>query len=87
MNITEAQNERIEITLNRAIEQKKINRKEDANIEINNQGNVWLSWKNTNRSFRFTIFADGQIYSGFFWNKRIEAMKESFLGQNRIEII
>lgn len=69
MNITDAQKERIEITLNRAIKQKKINSKEDANIEINNQGSVWLSWKNENRSFRFTVFADGQIHSGFFGTK------------------
>lgn len=68
-SITDAQKERIEITLNRAIEQRKINSKGEANIEMNNQGNVWLSWKNKNRSFRFTIFTKGQIHCGFFGTK------------------
>lgn len=65
-NITEKQKERIEKTLNRAIEQGKIENKSDAIIKVNRQKNVWLSWKNKNRSFRFTIFEGGEIYCGFF---------------------
>lgn len=60
-NITLEQKERIEKTLDRAIEQKKIENK-----SVNKQKNVWLSWKNKYRSFRFTIFQDGTIHSGFF---------------------
>lgn len=63
-NITEAQKERIEKTLQRAIEQGKLENKSDASIKINKHGNVWISWKNT-RSFRFTIFEDGSMHSGF----------------------
>ena len=63
-NITEAQKERIEKTLQRAIEQGKLGNKADASIKMNKHGNVWISWKNTKRSFRFTIFHDGQIHSG-----------------------
>lgn len=65
-NITLEQKERIEKTLDRAIEQKKIENKSDAIIKVNKQKNVWLSWKNKYRSFRFTIFQDGTIHSGFF---------------------
>ena len=64
-NITEAQKERIEKTLQCAIEQGKLENKADANIRINKHGNVWLSWKNSRRNFRFTIFTDGNIHSGF----------------------
>ena len=63
-NITEAQKERIEKTLQRAIEQGKLENKADASIRINKHGNVWISWKNTKRSFRFTVFQDGQMHSG-----------------------
>ncbi len=65
-NITEAQKERIEKTIQRAIEQGKMENKADAVIKVNKHGNVWLSWKNTRRSFCFTIFKDGTIHSGFF---------------------
>lgn len=65
-NITLEQKERIEKTLDCAIEQKKIENKSDAIIKVNKQKNVWLSWKNKYRSFRFTIFQDGTIHSGFF---------------------
>lgn len=65
-NITEKQKERIEKTLNRAIEQGKIESKSDATIKVNKQKNVWLSWKNKNRNFRFTIFEGGEIRCGFF---------------------
>ena len=64
-NITEAQKECIEKTLNKAIDQKKLINKADADIKINQHGNVWLSWKNSKRSFKFTIFSDGNICSGF----------------------
>ena len=64
-NITEAQKERIEKTLNKAVEQGKLENKADASIRINKHGNVWISWKNARRSFRFTIFADGSMQSGF----------------------
>jgi len=64
-NITEAQKERIEKTIQRAIEQDKLENKEDAVIRLNKHGNVWLSWKNAKRNFRFTIFKDGAIHSGF----------------------
>ena len=63
-NITKAQNERIEKTLERAINQGKLENKADAKIRVNKYGNVWLEWKNSKRSFRFTIFHDGQIHSG-----------------------
>ena len=63
-NITAAQKERIEKTLNRAIEQGKILNKADADIKINQYGNVWLFWKNPKRSYKFTIFSDGNICSG-----------------------
>ena len=63
-NITKAQNERIEKTLERAINQGKLENKADVKIRINKYGNVWLEWKNSKRSFRFTIFQDGQIHSG-----------------------
>ncbi len=65
-NITEAQKERIEKTIQRAIEQAKMENKADAVIKVNKHGNVWLSWKNTRRSFCFTIFKDGTTHSGFF---------------------
>ena len=65
-NITEAQKERIEKTLQRAIEQGKLENKADVSIRINKHGNIWIEWKNTKRSFRFTVFQDGQIYSGLF---------------------
>ncbi len=64
-NITEAQKERIEKTIQRAIEQGKIENRADAVIKVNKHGNVWLSWENTRRSFRFTIFEDGSMHSGF----------------------
>ena len=63
-NITEAQKERIEKTLERAVDQGKLENKEDAKIRVNKYWNVWLEWKNSKRSFRFTIFQDGQIHSG-----------------------
>ena len=63
-NITKAQNERIEKTLERAINKGKLENKADAKIRVNKYGNVWLEWKNSKRSFRFTIFQDGQIHSG-----------------------
>ena len=63
-NITEAQKERIEKTLERAINQDKLENKADAKIRVNKHGNVWLEWKNPKRSFRFTIFQDGQMHSG-----------------------
>lgn len=65
-NITEKQKEIIEKTLNRAIEQGKIENKSDATIKVNKQKNVWLSWENKNRSFRFTIFEGGEIHCGLF---------------------
>ncbi len=65
-NITESQKERIEKTIQRAIEQCKMENKADAVIKVNKHGNVWLSWKNTRRSFCFTIFKDGTVHSGFF---------------------
>lgn len=64
-NITEAQKNRIEKTLQRAIEQGKLENKADVSIRVNKHGNVWLSWKNSKRSFHFTIFADGGMHSGF----------------------
>ena len=64
-NITVAQKKCIEKTLNKAIDQGKIHNKADADIRINQHGNVWISWKNPNRSFKFTIFSDGNICSGF----------------------
>ena len=63
-NITEAQKNRIDITLERAINQGKLLDKADAKIRINKHGNVWIEWKNTKRSFRFTVFQDGQMHSG-----------------------
>ena len=63
-NITEAQKERIEKTLQRAIEQGKLENKADVSIRINKHGNVWIEWKSTKRSFRFTVFQDGQMHSG-----------------------
>lgn len=63
-NITEAQNERIEKTLQRAVDQGKLENKSDTKIRVNKYGNVWLEWKNSKRSFRFTIFQDGQMHSG-----------------------
>ncbi len=54
-NITTEQKERVEKTLERAIEQEKIENKSDAIIKVNKQKNVWLSWRNKYRSFRFTI--------------------------------
>ena len=65
-NITEAQKDRIEKTLNKAIEQGKLENKSHADIRINQHGNVWLSWKNPKRSFKFTIFTDGNMCSGLF---------------------
>ena len=44
--------------------QGKLLDKADAKIRINKHGNVWISWKNTRRSFRFTVFQDGQMHSG-----------------------
>jgi len=64
-NITEAQKEHAEKIIQRAIEQGKLENREDTVIRVNKYGNVWLSWKNTKRSFRFTIFKDGTIHSGF----------------------
>lgn len=64
-NITTEQKERIEKTLDRAIEQEKIENKSEAIIKVNKQKNVWLSWRNKYRSFRFTIFEDGTIHSRF----------------------
>lgn len=63
-NITVEQNERIENTLQRAVDQGKLENKADAKIRVNKHGNVWLEWKNSKRSFRFTIFQDGQMHSG-----------------------
>lgn len=63
-NITEAQKERIEKTLERAVDQGKLGNKADAKIRVNKHGNVWLEWKNSKRSFLFTIFRDGQMHSG-----------------------
>lgn len=63
-NISEAQKERINITLQRALDKGKLGNKEDAKIRINKYGNVWLEWKNSKRSFRFTIFQDGKMHSG-----------------------
>lgn len=63
-NITEAQQKRIDITLQRAVDQGKLGNKSDAKIRVNKFGNVWLEWKNSKRSFRFTIFQDGQMHSG-----------------------
>ena len=63
-NITEAQKERIEKTLERAINQGKLLDKADAKIRINKHGNVWIEWKSVKRSFRFTVFQDGQMHSG-----------------------
>ena len=48
-NITKAQNERIEKTLERAINQGKLENKADAKIRVNKYGNVWLEWKNSKR--------------------------------------
>ena len=28
------------------------------------ENNIWIEWKNTKRSFRFTVFQDGQMHSG-----------------------
>ncbi len=64
-NITEIQKKCIEKTLQRAIEQDKLENKKDATIRVNKYGNIWLSWENTKRSFRFTIFKDGAIHSGY----------------------
>jgi len=63
-NITEAQKKRIEKTLQCAIDKGKLENKSDAKIRVNKFGNVWLEWKNSKRSFRFTIFQNGQIHSG-----------------------
>lgn len=68
-NITEKQKERIEKTLDCAIKQGKIENKSDVTIKVNNQKNVWLSWKNKYRSFRFTIFENGEIHNGFLGTK------------------
>jgi len=64
-NITEAQKERTGKIIKHAIEQDKLENKEDAVFRLNKHGNVWLSWKNARRNFRFTIFKDGTIYNGF----------------------
>lgn len=63
-NITEVQKERIEKTLQRAVDKVKLGNKSDAKIRVNKHGNVWLEWKNSKRSFCFTIFKDGQMHSG-----------------------
>ena len=65
-NITKAQKKRIDITLERAINQGKLLDKSDAKVRINKHGNVWIEWKNTKGSFCFTVFQDGQIHSGLF---------------------
>jgi hypothetical protein len=62
--MTVEQQERINITLNRAIEQSKINNKSDASITENKDGLILLNWKNSRRSFCFTIFQEGSICSG-----------------------
>lgn len=61
--------EQIEKLVQRAIEQGKLKNKADITIRINKQRNVWMSWKNTRRSFRFTIFIDGTMHSGFLETK------------------
>lgn len=68
--MTIEQQERINTTLNRAIEQNKINNKSDASITENKDGLVLLNWENTRRNFCFTVFQEGSIHSGKFgsWN-------------------
>jgi hypothetical protein len=64
--MTVEQTNRINITLDRAIEQNKIDNKTDAVITENKDGLALLNWKNSRRSFCFTIFQDGSIHSGKF---------------------
>lgn len=57
-------NEAVKKLLDRAVKQGKIDTPESAIIEINQYGDTWVSWKNSRRSFRFTVFKDGGIASG-----------------------
>ena len=57
-------NEAVKKLLDRAVKQGKIDTPESAIIEINQYGNTWVSWKNSRRSFIFTVFKDGGIASG-----------------------
>ena len=57
-------NESVAKLLDRAVKQGKIDSISDAVVEINQNGDTWVSWKNSRRSFSFTVFKDGGIASG-----------------------